>query len=82
MQVLKTGLITKIYCEIYVLPKTRKGCVQFAACKFVPGFLKLASIDMNTLHFCIKGAWFSMEDFEFSNPEREPVRNVKPIEVR
>ena len=72
MKVLKSGLLTEVDCMIYLMPKTMRGSMQLSAVeRLKPGFVKIASIDMKTKQFCIDGAWFHMEDFEFSAPEVE-----------
>ena len=68
MKVYKNGILIEVGCEIYIVPKTARGSVQFGACKKPVSFQKISSIDMNDLKFSIDGHWFHMEDFEFSNP--------------
>jgi len=72
MKICKNGIMIEVdqefICDIYIMPKTARGSLQFSSCNLEPGFHKISSIDMNELKFSISGKWFYMEDFDFSDP--------------
>lgn len=67
MEVYEDGIV-RINCELHIIPVTLKGSMQMARCKIIPGILTVSTIHMNQRQFCIDGAWFYMEDFQFEKP--------------